>query len=408
MMRQETEYLPADILLTVLPVLCLRHLQQDSPDIAALLLYAAGMRLILGKMRLRCGRAAPQLTALLLTDAAVYPLACLSAGHMLPVLPVLRLTVSSTALCICVHSAAAILHRPERLCRSAVTAASSPLPEPDFTAAAGSGVRDGLLICCGLPADLRTALLRDAALRGTPVLAEPELSDLLLQNAGVQISGECPLLLMRAGLSRPQRIVKRLTDIVIASVLLVLLSPLMLLCAAAVRAEDGGSAVFRQRRLTENGRVFEILKLRSMTPDGSAVTRTGRILRRYRLDELPQLVNVLRGEMSLVGPRPELPELTAAYESACTGFTLRLLAPAGLTGLAQVCGRYDTAPADKLRLDLMYIGQYSLLLDFQIMLMTLRTVLFPDAAYGSGMYERSRAHDHFKEPRRADSCGRSG
>ena len=172
----------------------------------------------------------------------------------------------------------------------------------------------------------------------------------------------------------------------------------MLICAAAVRLEDGGPVFYRQRRLTREGREFEVLKFRSMIPDAEAdgkpvlaadndmrITKTGRILRRFRLDELPQLLNILRGEMSLVGPRPERPELTEEYAKKYPEFPYRLQVKAGLTGYAQVTGTYDTEPIDKLKMDLMYIEQYSLLLDIQILLLTLKTALFPPETNAEGL-----------------------
>ena len=117
----------------------------------------------------------------------------------------------------------------------------------------------------------------------------------------------------------------------------------------------------------------------------------GRILRRFRLDELPQLINILRGEMSLVGPRPERPELTAEYAKKYPEFLYRLQVKAGLTGYAQVIGTYDTEPFDKLKMDLMYIEQYSWMLDLQILLMTIKTAFFPPKTHAEELQELKEA-----------------
>ncbi|MBQ8078383.1 MAG: sugar transferase, partial [Oscillospiraceae bacterium] len=150
-----------------------------------------------------------------------------------------------------------------------------------------------------------------------------------------------------------------------------------------------GPVFYRQKRLTQGGREFEIYKFRSMIPDAEShgaqlagehdprITPVGRFLRKCRLDELPQLLNILKGDMSVVGPRPERPELCAAYEKEFPEFRFRLHVKAGLTGYAQVTGVYDTTPYDKLRMDLMYIESYSLLRDIQIVLMTAKTMFFP-------------------------------
>lgn len=251
---------------------------------------------------------------------------------------------------------------------------------------------DGVILC-DVPAELRNDVLKYCCGHRLRAYIVPKISDILLRGGDEIRLFDTPLLLCRnEGLSAEQRIVKRLCDIVLSALLLLLLLPVMLLCAAAVHLEDGGAVFYRQKRLTREAKEFEMLKFRSMIPDAEAdgkavlaeahdsrITRTGRILRRFRLDELPQLINVLRGEMSLVGPRPERPELAAEYAKQYPEFPYRLQVKAGLTGYAQVTGSYHTKPIDKLKMDLMYIEQYSLLLDLQILLLTLKTALFPPA-----------------------------
>ena len=171
--------------------------------------------------------------------------------------------------------------------------------------------------------------------------------------------------------------------------LLLLFSPILLGAAIAVKLEDGGPVFYKQVRLTKDGREFNMLKFRSMVvsaeQDGVArlstgdddprITRVGRVLRAHRFDELPQLFNVLGGSMSLVGPRPERPEIAAEYERDMPEFALRLQCKAGLTGYAQVYGKYNTTPYDKLQMDLMYISKPSIVEDIKILFATL-AILF--------------------------------
>ena len=190
-----------------------------------------------------------------------------------------------------------------------------------------------------------------------------------------------------------QRAVKRAGDIVVSAAVLLLFSPLMALIALAIRLSDGGPALYRQQRLTVDGRRFTILKFRTMrAEDGEAtlptqqgdsrVTRLGSLLRCTRLDELPQLWNILQGDMSLVGPRPEMIANVERYKLAVPTFVYRERMKAGLTGYAQIEGRYNTTPEDKLMLDLLYIENFSLWLDVQLLFRTLTVLLKPDSTEG--------------------------
>lgn len=206
-----------------------------------------------------------------------------------------------------------------------------------------------------------------------------------------------PFLLREAlsPLTPAQRFVKRVVDVMGALCLLVLTAPLMLLAALLIRLTSPGPAFYTQTRVGKAGREFPLLKLRTMIAGAEArtgpvlatagdprITAIGRILRAMRLDELPQLVNVLRGEMSLIGPRPERPHFVNIYRRRLPGYELRLAIKPGITGLAQTFCRYSTAPALKLRFDLNYIGNYSLALDAEIALRTMLTVLQPSRAEG--------------------------
>lgn len=190
------------------------------------------------------------------------------------------------------------------------------------------------------------------------------------------------------GLTFEQRIVKRAMDLFIASVGLVIASPFMLITALAIKLEDGGHVFYKQERATYAGRVFKVIKFRSMrekdtvnrsvTKDDDRITKVGHFIRKFRIDELPQLFNVLKSDMSIVGPRPEMLENVDKYTDELPEFAYRLRAKAGLTGMAQIYGKYNTSPKDKLILDLTYIEQYSIWLDIKLILRTILVLLTPD------------------------------
>ena len=199
----------------------------------------------------------------------------------------------------------------------------------------------------------------------------------------------------RAGGHSEYRFFKRAFDMFAASVGIVVASPIMLATAIAIWMEDHGPVFYRQVRLTKNGREFKILKFRSMTvnaeQDGvarlagqndSRITRVGHFIRACRIDELPQLFNILLGDMSIVGPRPERPEIAQQYQETLPEFALRLQVKAGLTGLAQVYGRYNTEPYYKLQMDLMYINDMSFLKDLQLILATIKILFVKDSTQG--------------------------
>lgn len=192
-----------------------------------------------------------------------------------------------------------------------------------------------------------------------------------------------------SGITFEQRIIKRLMDLVIACFGLLITSPIFLFTAICIKAEDKGPVFYKQKRATYGGRSFEVLKFRSMrTEDGSIhrsvtknddrITKVGKFIRKFRIDELPQLINVLRSDMSIVGPRPEMLENVEKYTRELPEFQYRNRAKAGLTGMAQIYGKYNTSPKDKLILDMTYINQYSIWLDIKLIFRTLLVLLTPD------------------------------
>lgn len=224
----------------------------------------------------------------------------------------------------------------------------------------------------------------------------PKISDILLMGADRIHIFDTPFSLVKGyALSFDERLRKRALDLAICIPLGVVALPFMLIIALVIKLYDRGPVFYRQTRLTKDDREFTIIKFRSMKidaeDDGEAIlspkndpriTPFGRFIRSTRLDELPQIINILRGEMSLVGPRPERPEIAREYAEEMPEFAFRTRVKAGLTGFAQIYGKYNTVPYDKLKLDLFYIENYTLWMDVKLILMTIKTMLKKDAAEG--------------------------
>ena len=253
------------------------------------------------------------------------------------------------------------------------------------------------VIICDIPAELRNDYLKFCFENSVRAYIAPKISDIIIRGADDIRLFDTPLLLCRNyGLDFEQRLFKRIFDIIFSIAALIFLSPFMIAVAALVKFYDGGTVFYKQKRLTLDGREFYIYKFRSMIADAEKegvaqlasdddprITPVGKFLRKVRMDELPQLFNILKGEMSVVGPRPERPELSEMYRKEMPEFEFRLKVKAGLTGYAQVTGAYDTSPYDKLKMDLMYIENYSFRMDLQIILMTIKTMLFPPSSNAS-------------------------
>ena len=187
----------------------------------------------------------------------------------------------------------------------------------------------------------------------------------------------------------------RFFDIFLSLIALIILSPVLLIVAIAIKREDGGPVFFRQERCTLNNQTFMILKFRSMIVDAEKdgrphpageeddrITHVGKFIRKTRIDELPQLINILKGDMSIVGPRPERIEHVQLYTESIPEFSFRSKVKGGLTGYAQVYGKYNTSALDKLKMDLIYIENYSLLLDVQILFETVRVIFQKESTEG--------------------------
>lgn len=238
---------------------------------------------------------------------------------------------------------------------------------------------------------IRNRILKECYKRSMSVYMTPKISDIIIGNSDAIHLFDTPLFLSKnVGMSFEQKLLKRFFDIAISLIAIVITSPIMMLVALFIKVSDGGPALFKQNRLTVDDKLFEIYKFRSMiinaeedgipkltSKEDSRITSVGKIIRKIRFDELPQLFNVLKGDMSLVGPRPERPEIAKAYIDVVPEFEFRTKVKAGLTGYAQIMGKYNTTAYDKLKLDLMYIEKFSLLLDFKILLMTIKYIFTP-------------------------------
>lgn len=250
---------------------------------------------------------------------------------------------------------------------------------------------------CGVHSRERNIILKYCVANGIIVYIIPRVGDVIMSGAKKIHMLHLPMMRVDRYNPPPEHVVaKRALDIVMSLVLLAVSSPVLLATALCIKLEDGGPVFYRQIRLTKDGRRFRMLKFRSMVvtaeDDGVArlstgrvdkrITRVGRVIRAYRVDELPQLFNVLGGSMSLVGPRPERPEIAAEYEKEMPEFALRLQAKAGITGYAQVYGKYNTTPYDKLQMDLMYISRPSIIEDIKILFATFLIIFKRESTEG--------------------------
>lgn len=257
-------------------------------------------------------------------------------------------------------------------------------------------VADTVLLVPSVPKEEKARVLAACQGAGREVFLVPDFYDILVGNARVAQLDDLPVMeIQDISLTRFQRTIKRTLDIVISSTGLVLASPVMVICALLIRLTSPGPVFYTQRRVGRGKRVFRLYKFRTMVQDAEKktgpvlaaendprITPVGKFLRATRLDELPQLFNVLKGEMSFVGPRPERPVFVEEFERQYPDYPYRHLVKPGITGLAQVAGKYTTSPEDKLRFDLYYIRNYSLFLDFKIMLQTIPVLLSRESSAG--------------------------
>ena len=265
-----------------------------------------------------------------------------------------------------------------------------------------SAIRDAIdrnttVMLVDITAELRNKIFKYCYENSKRIYVTPKISDIILNGSAPVHLFDTPLLLTEGNpLEYEERVIKRTWDILFSLLLMIILSPILLITALAIKIGDGGPVFYRQIRCTKNGNEFEILKFRSMVVDaekkGKAVlatendpriTAVGKLIRKLRIDELPQLINVLKGDMSFVGPRPERPEFIQKYMEEMPEFSYRMKIRAGITGYAQLYGKYNTKPYDKLKLDLYYIEQFSIGLDIKLMILTIKILFTKESTEGT-------------------------
>jgi len=253
------------------------------------------------------------------------------------------------------------------------------------------------IVVSGVNATLRNGLAKYCIETGVLGYFAPHVGDIIIQGARHMRNFSVSILSVRRAEPNPEYLfLKRVFDIVVSALGLVVLSPFIGITALAIKIYDGGPVFYKQVRLTKDRKEFRILKLRSMRVDAEKdgvarlstgdnddrITPVGHVIRACRADELPQLWNILRGDMTIVGSRPERPEIAAQYEEEMPAFGLRLQVKAGLTGYAQIYGKYNTNPHDKLEMDLMYINKMGIVEDLRLMFATVRVLFIKDSTEG--------------------------
>lgn len=359
-----------------------------------------------------------QIISIVLVNGITYFQLCLIANRMLTPAPILLLTAGEVALAaVLVVLYTGLYHRlyaPHEMLliygnrrgvslkikmdsrRDKYNISKLISTEEGFDAICREIGKYDAVILSDVPAQIRNDILKYCYRYRIRTYLSPKLTDIMIRGGKNITLFDTPLLLVKGtGLTPAQRVAKRCMDIVLSAIALLITSPAFLAVAVAIKLEDGGPVFYKQKRLTRNGREFEILKFRSMivdaekyagavlaTEDDPRITKTGKLIRATRLDELPQLLNILKGDMSIVGPRPERKVIADEYCKDIPEFAYRLKVRGGLTGYAQIYGKYNTSAYDKLRLDLMYIENYSFLLDIKLIILTMRIIFSKESTEG--------------------------
>ncbi len=258
-----------------------------------------------------------------------------------------------------------------------------------------------------IPAELRNQILKYCFSNNIRCYSVPKISDIMIMNSeNIHLFDTSLLLFRNIGLTAEQQFFKRVFDVVLSLIMAVIASPLMLIIAICIKLYDRGPVIFSQDRLTKDGKVFKLYKFRSMRvndeeteycltrKNDDRITPVGKVIRNLHFDEIPQLFNILKGDMSIVGPRPECPQLAEEYTEIVPEFGFRLKVKAGLTGFAQVYGKYNTTPYDKLKLDLIYISRYSFLMDLKLIVLTFKILFQKENTEGIDKDQTSAAIDN--------------
>ncbi len=276
-------------------------------------------------------------------------------------------------------------------------------------------LNDAVVISPKINKDASDKILAGSLLLHKQVSIPAQINDIYTMNAKISQFGDT-VLIVKNGIviSTFEKFIKRLFDIAASLISLVILSPLFLVCALWIKKDSKGPVIYKQERYTIGKKRFNLYKFRTMyenaekdgaqlsQKDDARITRAGKILRSLRLDELPQLVNILRGEMSFIGPRPERPVFADVYSKTVKNYDLRYLVKAGLSGYAQVYGKYNTKAEDKILMDLIYEVNFSLMLDFKIIMLTFKTVFTTSATEGFDEETENMRNTEEKEMRRAE------
>ena len=355
-----------------------------------------------------------QWIAIFIVNAVTYLQLCLMANIMIPVKPMLLLTVGDFLLSgISVYIFFAIYERHSKASKLLMVYGNKEsvgLKLKMDTRADSYNIKnivsidegidkicqmladyDGIVIS-DVSAEQRNDLLKYCYMHEIETYITPKISDVIISGGEGIHQFDTPLVMINTtGLTPEQEIVKRIFDVILCVIAALVLSPLMLIVALAIKLEDHGPVFYKQARVTKDGKVFDILKFRSMvedaeqrpaTDDDDRITKVGHVIRATRIDELPQIFNIIKGDMSIVGPRPERTEHVEKYTAAIPEFEFRNKVKGGLTGYAQIYGKYNTSAYDKIKLDLMYIENYSFLLDLKLILMTIRIVFKKESTEG--------------------------
>lgn len=255
---------------------------------------------------------------------------------------------------------------------------------------------DVVFICNDVDLKIKSSIVDSCLADRKSVYIIPDIYEISLLKSRLNRADDIPMLkVIKLGLTLEQRIIKRVLDIIISFVGLILVSPIMLIVAFLIKLSDSGNVFYKQERVTLNEKKFNVLKFRTMVMNAEKltgpvfagesdprITKIGKFLRATRIDELPQLINVLEGSMSMVGPRPERPFFVEQFKNEIPDFKYRTLVKAGITGLAQVLGKYTTTPEDKVRYDILYIKNYSILMDIKLIFQTLKIVFIKESSEG--------------------------
>ena len=371
-----------------------------------------------------------QWIALFIVNFITYWQLCLIANVVITPVPLLVLLLIEYAIClICVYVFTTIYHRlyvPKNMVmifgtetavglkfkmetREDKYAIRKLIPaDAGFEKICQQIVEYDAVVISDVPAQIRNDILKFCYEHQVRTYVTPKISDIIVRGARDISLFDTPLLLVRSkGLTVTQRALKRGLDILLSAIAMIPAAPVMLLVALAIKLEDGGPVFYTQKRATLGGKEFDILKFRSMIVDAEKeghsipatgrdprITRVGHVIRATRIDELPQILNILKGDMSIVGPRPERLEHVCEYSKEIPEFSYRLKVKGGLTGYAQIYGKYNTSPYDKLRLDLMYIENYSLMLDIKLILMTIRIMLSKESTEGFDVAQELERKTH--------------